>query len=196
MRRTLLPILLAVSAFALATPTTGQEAGGASPAPSRPAGPDTLGGALVRDQSHLEQCPNQGPVILDACPEGKVVVFWDQPVYDDEGLFVICLKRAPFCIDPGAEPAASVVPEPDGATMRRIIALLREYGDPPQAVLDLAAKGGGTGPLADATITCNDETEICTCISDTNDNSCTEKLEKLCTEASPFGSNAGVGTGC
>jgi hypothetical protein len=40
-----------------------------------------------------------------SCPEGTVLVMWDMPIYDDEGLFVIGYEPTPFCVDEDLEPA-------------------------------------------------------------------------------------------
>ena len=39
------------------------------------------------------------------CPEGTYLVIWDQPIYDDEGLFIIGYEPTPYCIDEDTEPA-------------------------------------------------------------------------------------------
>lgn len=59
---------------------------------------------------------------------------------------------------------------------------------------DLAARPG-TGDLEDTTITCNNGTGICTCVSD-EDGDCVAKLGALCDDAHEFGSDGGVGTDC
>lgn len=40
-----------------------------------------------------------------SCPEGTVLIMWDMPIYDDEGLFVIGYEPTPFCVDEDLEPA-------------------------------------------------------------------------------------------
>ena len=60
---------------------------------------------VIRDRSNLPECPNQGgPVFVEPCPEGYELVIFDQPVYDRDGIFVICLERVPYCIPVGLEP--------------------------------------------------------------------------------------------
>jgi hypothetical protein len=33
-----------------------------------------------------------------------MLVIFDQPVYDDDGLFVICFKKVPYCIPDDLRP--------------------------------------------------------------------------------------------
>ena len=56
--------------------------------------------------AEVPQCANQPPIILPVppCPEGRTPILFDQPVYDDQGLFVVCLKKTPFCIPDDLEP--------------------------------------------------------------------------------------------
>lgn len=63
------------------------------------------------------------------------------------------------------------------------------------ALEELARRSKTRDPLADTTITCNDDTHICTCVSDA-DGDCEAKLAAICDSAEPFGSNGGVGTDC
>lgn len=51
------------------------------------------------------------------------------------------------------------------------------------------------GPLADTTTTCNDDTNICTCVSDTDDGECGPILQSLC-DSDVSWSNGGVGEDC
>ncbi|MEL6139449.1 MAG: hypothetical protein AAFQ61_04090 [Cyanobacteria bacterium J06626_23] len=49
---------------------------------------------------------SNGPVYGgNGCPEGTILVMFDMPIYDDDGLFVIGFEPIPFCIDEDTEPA-------------------------------------------------------------------------------------------
>ncbi|ERN42073.1 hypothetical protein KR51_00014140 [Rubidibacter lacunae KORDI 51-2] len=39
------------------------------------------------------------------CPEGTVLIMWDKPIYDEEGLFVVGYEPTPICVDEDLEPA-------------------------------------------------------------------------------------------
>jgi hypothetical protein len=41
----------------------------------------------------------------NGCPEGTVLIMWDMPIYDEDGLFVIGYEPTPFCVDEDLEPA-------------------------------------------------------------------------------------------
>jgi hypothetical protein len=43
--------------------------------------------------------------LIAKCPEGTVLVVFDQPVYDASGLFVIGYKPVPYCVPEDLEPA-------------------------------------------------------------------------------------------
>jgi hypothetical protein len=58
---------------------------------------------IVRNPRDLPPC-QQGPLIIPPCPAGTDLVIFDSPVYDDDGLFVICTKKVPYCIPEGLEP--------------------------------------------------------------------------------------------
>ncbi|MEO0536563.1 MAG: hypothetical protein AAF215_22125 [Cyanobacteria bacterium P01_A01_bin.123] len=50
--------------------------------------------------------PAGGGVINgNGCPEGTHLVMFDQPIYDEEGLFVVGYEPVPYCIDDDLEPA-------------------------------------------------------------------------------------------
>jgi hypothetical protein len=84
----------------------------------------------------------------------------------------------------------------DGMTMRAMLSRFNRGGyTPPRTLFDLAFVTRPSDPLADTTITCNDSTKICTCVSDT-DGDCVGKLAAICGSAESFGSNGGVGTDC
>ncbi len=60
---------------------------------------------VIPDPANLPQCPDQGPIIIPACPPGLELVIFDSPVFDEEtGLFVICLEKVPFCLPEGLMP--------------------------------------------------------------------------------------------
>jgi hypothetical protein len=46
-----------------------------------------------------------GGTLIAKCPEGTVLVVFDQPVYDESGLFVIGTKPVPYCVPEDLEPA-------------------------------------------------------------------------------------------
>lgn len=66
----------------------------------RPDGPRR---AVIRQPASLPQC-QQGPMIIPPCPGGTKLVIFDAPVYDENGLFVVCLEKVPFCIPKELEP--------------------------------------------------------------------------------------------
>lgn len=78
--------------------------------------------------------------------------------------------------------------------MRAQIESFESVGRPvPPAALDLASREDDR--LADTTTTCNDDTNICTCVSDTNDNACEAILSSLCDDVTSW-SSGGVGEDC
>ena len=66
--------------------------------------PTEVRATKILDPAHLPQCQQQGPIIIPACPTGTHLVIWDAPDYDDSGLFVVCLKKEPVCIQDGLGP--------------------------------------------------------------------------------------------
>lgn len=47
-----------------------------------------------------------GPVYNgNGCPEGTILIMFDMPIYDDEGLFVVGHEPTPMCIDEDTQPA-------------------------------------------------------------------------------------------
>jgi len=61
------------------------------------------GRVVIRHPSNVPQC-DQGPLIIPPCGNNKVLVIFDQPVYDDDGIFVVCYKKVPFCVPAGLQP--------------------------------------------------------------------------------------------
>ena len=61
------------------------------------------GAVKVRNPSTLSQC-DQGPMVIQPCPAGTTLVIHDQPVYDENGLFVICLEKVPYCLPDDLRP--------------------------------------------------------------------------------------------
>ena len=59
---------------------------------------------VIPDPANLPQCPEQGPIIIPACPPGLELVIFDSPVFDESGLFVICLEKVPYCLPEGLMP--------------------------------------------------------------------------------------------
>jgi len=56
----------------------------------------------------VAQPPAQRPargVLVARCPEGTILIIFDQPVYDPSGLFVIGSKPVPYCVPEDLEPA-------------------------------------------------------------------------------------------
>ena len=64
---------------------------------------DDFRGPVARNPSHLPQC-DQGPMIIPPCPAGTQLVIHDQPEFDEDGLFVICLKKVPYCLPDNLRP--------------------------------------------------------------------------------------------
>jgi hypothetical protein len=73
----------------------------ASAANMRDSGP--VGAVKVRNPSTLSQC-DQGPMVIPPCPAGTTLVIHDQPVYDENGLFIICLEKVPYCLPDDLRP--------------------------------------------------------------------------------------------
>lgn len=49
---------------------------------------------------------DDGPVYNgNGCPEGTILVMFDMPIYDDDGLFVVGYEPTPICIDEDTVPA-------------------------------------------------------------------------------------------
>jgi hypothetical protein len=46
-----------------------------------------------------------GQLLGPSCPEGTILIMWDMPVYDSDGLFVVGHVSVPFCIPEDLEPA-------------------------------------------------------------------------------------------
>lgn len=47
--------------------------------------------------------PNK--VLGQPCPEGQILIMWDKPIYDEQGLFVVGHEKVPVCIPENTEPA-------------------------------------------------------------------------------------------
>lgn len=150
------------------------------------------GDILIRDRSSVPECPNQGPQIIPPCEAGTELVLFDAPVLDEDGLFLICTKKVPFCIPEGLGPQGF---QPGGGLVgiRAFVARARREGrDLPATLVALAEDGDG--PLEDTTITCNDDTQICTCTS-SEDGDCGPKLAAICDSETSW-SDGGVGEDC
>ncbi len=65
--------------------------------------PDGIRATIVRNPRDVPPC-QQGPLIIPPCPLGTDLVIFDSPVYDDNGLFVICTKKVPYCVPEGLKP--------------------------------------------------------------------------------------------
>ena len=65
--------------------------------------PGGVRATVVRNPRDLPPC-QQGPLIIPPCPAGTDLVIFEAPVYDDDGLFVICTKKVPYCIPEGLQP--------------------------------------------------------------------------------------------
>jgi hypothetical protein len=182
------------SALAIALLATGAAAQSERPVPQ---GQTTFLGTAPAG-GNLPRCPgtNFDEVLIQRCASDEDLVIFDRVVLDEDGLFPVCVRTVPFCVPEGVGPEG--IATPGGVDGVRMIAMLRRFvstgESPPRPIMDLANVGGGD-PLSDTTITCNDETNICTCVS-TSSGDCEVKLGALCEDAESFGSNGGVGTGC
>ena len=65
--------------------------------------PDHTRRTVVRRPATLPNC-QQGPMIIPPCPANTTLVIWDSPVYDENGIFVVCTEKVPFCVPEGLEP--------------------------------------------------------------------------------------------
>ncbi|MCP5237348.1 MAG: hypothetical protein H6945_16545 [Zoogloeaceae bacterium] len=150
---------------------------------------------LTSRAGEVPQCPDQGPIVVEPCAVDETLIIFDQPVYDDDGLFVVCTEKVPYCVPSGLEPEGDK-PAAGGTTMLKMLGDFQRDGHKLSRTLEeLALRSKTRDPLADTTITCNDDTHICTCVSDA-DGDCEAKLAAICDTAEPFGSNGGVGTDC
>jgi hypothetical protein len=194
MWRTALTIALALT---VGTAAEAKDRHGFRPAEVIPGSQGTAPDRItIRDRSELPQCPNQGPIVVTPCGADETLILFDQPVYDDEGLFVVCLEKVPYCVPTGVGPEGDQPAGVDGLTMRTMIERFLSGGyEPPRGIVDLAARTDPGDPLADTTITCNDDTHVCTCVSD-QDGDCEAKLAAICDSAESFGPNSGVGRDC
>ena len=174
----------AMSAWALLL-ATALAAGGASAA----------GGILGAPAAVVPQCPADGPVVVQPCAVDETLILFDQPVYDDDGLFLVCTETVPYCVPAGLEPEGDT-PAGGGVTMLKMLGDQQRDGQRlPRALEELAVEARTRDPLADTTITCNDDTHICTCVSDASGD-CEAKLAAICDSAESFGANGGVGKDC
>ena len=44
-------------------------------------------------------------ILGQPCPEGQILIMWDKPIYDEQGLFVIGHEKVPVCIPENTQPA-------------------------------------------------------------------------------------------
>ncbi len=65
-----------------------------------------LSQARDSDQSRSDDRRNQShpSTITIACPEGWVLTWYEQPIYDEEGLFVIGWEKVSMCLPEDLEP--------------------------------------------------------------------------------------------
>ena len=75
-------------------------AAGTGPTHPRPIPRDRT---VVRQPATVPPC-QQGPLIIPPCPQNTVLVIFDAPVYDENGIFVVCLEKVHFCIPEGLQP--------------------------------------------------------------------------------------------
>ena len=95
--RLALGVILAAQIFLPPTPASAHD-------DSRPIPPRDRREVVIPDPANLPQCSDQRPIIIPACPPGLELVIFDSPVYDESGLFVICLEKVPFCLPEGLMP--------------------------------------------------------------------------------------------
>jgi hypothetical protein len=62
------------------------------------------GTIVSRPPSPAPTSPN-GRLLGPGCPEGTVLIMWNKPIYDANGLFVIGWESVPYCIPEDLEPA-------------------------------------------------------------------------------------------
>jgi hypothetical protein len=49
--------------------------------------------------------PPNGRLLGPGCPEGTVLILWNKPIYDADGLFVVGWELVPYCVPEDLEPA-------------------------------------------------------------------------------------------
>jgi hypothetical protein len=64
-----------------------------------------LGLKMVRGASVRKSCVEKPNKLKAKCPKGTVSIVHEMPVYDEDGLFVVCYKKVPFCVPEDLEPA-------------------------------------------------------------------------------------------
>lgn len=64
-----------------------------------------LGLKMVRGTSVRKMCAEKPNKLKARCPKGTVSIVHEMPVYDEDGLFVVCYKKVPICVPEGLEPA-------------------------------------------------------------------------------------------
>ncbi|MGE0545043.1 MAG: hypothetical protein AB7R89_33215 [Dehalococcoidia bacterium] len=62
------------------------------------------GAVAVRPPSPAPTAPI-GRLLGPGCPAGTVLIMWEKPVYDADGLFVVDWELVPYCIPEDLEPA-------------------------------------------------------------------------------------------
>lgn len=50
--------------------------------------------SLTAPATDVPQCPDQGPIVVEPCAVDETLILFDQPVYDDDGLFVVYREGA------------------------------------------------------------------------------------------------------
>ena len=71
---------------------------------SRDEGPRAPGLKMARGTTVRKACKETPNKLKIKCAKGTVSVLYDMPVYDEDGLFVVCYKKVPFCIPKNLEP--------------------------------------------------------------------------------------------
>ena len=69
---------------------------------ARPQTPTGL--RVVHGTSERKACNENPNQLKIKCPKGTHSILYDMPVYDEDGLFVVCYKKVPFCIPDNLEP--------------------------------------------------------------------------------------------
>jgi hypothetical protein len=87
--------LLVVAGMGVAAPTAHADG----------AGRTSSSGTIATRTPAPTPAPPSGPVLGGlSCPEGEVLVMFDMPVYDANGLFIVGYVPVPFCVDEDLEP--------------------------------------------------------------------------------------------
>lgn len=62
-------------------------------------------GAIAARPPSPAPTPPNGRILGPGCPAGTVLIMWEKPIYDADGLFVIDWELVPYCMPEDLEPA-------------------------------------------------------------------------------------------